>query len=457
MFVAQTIQNYHHHGPVKSRSNCRNIYSCSCKNTAPENLPPCLKLLVDCWEHILDYLSLKDIHAMGETCKPFNHLAGHYFREYLPNLDYELVRDDVYPPPLADEFALRPDFYQFISKLKIQGLSKKVYILNAETFSSLKMLIFEGIDLSETRLGYAQNVLKNIEYIELNCSLISSNIFKQLTIDCPKLTCLTIHCAGMEDIVINELFSQHYPQLEHFQIGLRNVQINQLKMFLEKHPKLKRFSTNFKFLWINRNVLNETNVQLNMLKVLVDEKNVPVNGFVNFLKALYEHSFYKQLHLSFEDCTDMDLNLCRAIYEFPALQKLDLDTDLNIDLSRLIYLNELYVHTLIENDLENVARSLIHLKRLVINEFAVDQMFSFIRHSKRLKEFIVDDIIDLDRNKILDLFAFNEERKKLVGACQISIGVQEGVYLPTKWCTKNSNLSHVKIIRFDRLMTTAIN
>lgn len=217
------------------------------ENSTPENVPPYLKLLVDCWEHIFDYLLLKDVHAMGGTCKPMHQLAGHYFREYFPNLGYELDKNEICAV-ISFDFNLRPDFYKFISKLEIAH-TIEVDTLNTETFSSLKMLIFEDVHLTGARLGLAQKFLMNIENIELNYCRIAHNLFAKLATDCPKLKCLLVYYCNMENTVISELFSKHYPQLEHFQFEYKNKQISQLKLFLVKHLKLKRFSTNFQFLW----------------------------------------------------------------------------------------------------------------------------------------------------------------------------------------------------------------
>lgn len=47
--------------------------------------PPYLKLISDCWEQIFDYLSLRDIHAMGETNCNLNSLE----------LQFELIGKEV--------------------------------------------------------------------------------------------------------------------------------------------------------------------------------------------------------------------------------------------------------------------------------------------------------------------------------------------------------------------------
>lgn len=54
--------------------------------------PPALKLIVDCWEEIFEYLSFKDIHlSFSGTCKAMHKLAGHYFNEFYPEVSYQLM------------------------------------------------------------------------------------------------------------------------------------------------------------------------------------------------------------------------------------------------------------------------------------------------------------------------------------------------------------------------------
>lgn len=116
-------------------------------------------------------------------------------------------------------------------------------------------------------------------------------------------------------------------------------------------------------------------------------------------------------------------------------------------------LNELIASDFLGTDLEKmeklekIAKNLVHLERLYNSENStIDDFVPFIRHSKRLKELFLYGIEPLD-GEALDLRFFDEERKKLAGACPISIRVREEIYLATKWSTQNLNLNHIKIER----------
>lgn len=413
-----------------------------------DDRPPYLKLIADCWFHIFDYLSFEDIHTMSETCKVMHKLAGCYFNEFYPKLPHMLDGSEI-SAAYGSVFNLRPDFYQYVGKLEVWFHDFFFDLTKAYTFSSLKTLQFQMGDLNATQFEYAQNFLKNIENIELGDCELSGNIFERLAKECPKLKYLSVSCYGIKKTAFNELFLQNYPQLEHLQFRYERTRMKKLKNFLEKHSKLKHFSTNSNFLWANRDMINKTNVRLDMLAINDDLRLVKFE-FVDFLKKLHDRGFYKSLYFT---CHWPDVNLCNTIPNLPALKSLSVYEGENIDFFRLISLKELYLYEIHDTtDLRNMAKSLKNLERLSLGESSVDGILPFISHSKNLKRIFIEHMLDLDDNDIcisLDLYAFNEERKKLVGACELTIGVQEDIYLATKWRPESLNLSHIKIIRFD--------
>lgn len=107
-----------------------------------EESPPYLKLIADCWYHVFDYLPLKDVIAVGETCKKLHQMAGYYVSEYCPEFKcrmkyhgFDEKRDIEIAMPYYVHVPTK--FYQFIKKLQIEKISKLNYILDDEQFSSL--------------------------------------------------------------------------------------------------------------------------------------------------------------------------------------------------------------------------------------------------------------------------------------------------------------------------------
>ena len=77
----------------------------------------------------------------------------------------------------------------------------------------------------------------------------------------------------------------------------------------------------------------------------------------------------------------------------------------------------------------------------------IKSILPFIRHSRKLKTIKIDDL----KSGALNIFALNEERKKLENACKISIYVRDNVYVPTKWKSHNFKLELdlIKILRLE--------
>lgn len=419
----------------------------------PQKIPPAyLKLIADCWEHIFDYLPLKEVISMGQTCIRMQKMTGYYLREYFPDILCTLDGNTA-QITYSDRFHLQAELWQYINKLCVDGNLN--YRLNAKTFSSLNTLIFSSVDLTtKTQLNYTENLLTMVENVQFKYCAIDGELFEHLLDWCPKLKYLHIQCCRMADDTLHTIFLQNYTTLEHFQYQplprKAETQINELQSFLETHRNLKHFETDYRFLWANREILNDTTVQLNQLTIRFPptNNNILYVFFVDFLKTLHERGFYKTLNLAFDhrDTENNFENLSNATSSLPALEMLNTPTDSIIDLSRLTNLKELEIRTYDSSTLiENVAKNLIKLERLTFFLASMDDILPFVRHSKRLKTINVYHL----RDNFLDLFTLNEERKRIQNACPISICVLENAYLPTKWKLGNLHLSMVKIIRLN--------
>lgn len=105
-------------------------------------------LIADCWEHIFDYLSFKDIILMGQTCKRMNRMCGYYVREYYPKLKFELIWREI----CFENVRIQPVFYPFISLLRLKDKSELDFFSNGEIFDALKMIFFIFTHLLKLKL-----------------------------------------------------------------------------------------------------------------------------------------------------------------------------------------------------------------------------------------------------------------------------------------------------------------
>lgn len=425
------------------------------KNDSPEK-PPYLKLIADCWEHIFEYLSFNDILSLGQTCKRMSQMAGYYVNAYHPLLKFQPDQGEIRYKSFS-RLRLMTDFYRYISVLNITHIGDFGSFLGVEPFDSLKTIIFStgtGNSISETGVQRMRNVLKNIENIELNVCKIDGNVFKQFAIHCPNLKGLDIKRCIVAD-GDDPLFFHNFPALQRLRyqrsLDHPNREINDLKIFLENHLELKHFEIDFRILWVNRELIQQTNVHLNFLNIFFGTSciNIPFDQVVDFLKTLYDRGFYKTMQFSM--VWDIDANLeyfGSAITALPAMERISINDDSYIDLIRLTYLKKLRIFMFTSAAAaQNVAKSQIKLESLeLLATDDTDVIRSFIRHSKRLK---IIKIAYLRNDYVLNLYALNGERKKLENACPITLCVPEKGYLAAKWKTQNLNLDLVRLARLD--------
>lgn len=438
----------------------------STSDASQGNSSPYLKLIADCWEYIFDHLSIRDILVMGQTCRRMAQMAGYYVREYHPNLEFHQIGREIQLPSFSN-FQIQSDFYQFISGLYITRTNDIDFLLNIPTSDSLKTLIFDRSSLAEARIRYTRNILKNIESIHLIECRSTGNIFEQFVTYCPNLKHLDVRrCRAMNSV----LFLQYYPELEclQFRLPAKNVanRNDELKMFLLKHLNLNQLGMSYHFLWANRDVLNETNIQLDLLSVHFEKTEnhgyAPhqyhdygvghYGNFANFLRGLFERGFYKSLQLSIHyaiKSSDVE-QVSNIISTLPALESFSIYSDSFVGLNRLTNLKNLHITTILSDSRMNIlARNLRNLERLTILEASFAGIVPFICHSTRLKSILVCDIRNDMALANIDLITLNAERRKLINPCHISLYVPEDVYLLEKWKTRNLNSDLIKVMRLD--------
>lgn len=414
------------------------------------------KVNVDCWEMILDLLSIKDIFSMSKTCKRMRQMCGYYLSEFLP-ATCSLGRDVTYPNHFGN------DFNQFVRRILIELCDDNFeHTLNIESYCSLKTIIVSGSVLTDTFIDKIKGVLKIVENIELRQCTFHDDIHEKLFEFCPKLKQLSVeeHYSNPPE---RNLFQKIFPSLEYFEYihCPRYGDSNEIHTFLERHPNVKHFGIDLRQLWANRTSFINSNVQLDCLEVNYQNVENPridqsddwpsKQQFVNLLQSLYRRGFYKTLSIMHFDYNAHHKELIEEMATLYALESFT--TNQEIDLSQLVHLKELCIcwdFTFHLPNIESLATNLVNLERLVIHIASTDEILPFFRHSKRLKTVRV---IALDgpliENGALNLVALNMERNKLGATKRVIICVKEKIYLATRMKKMFSNLNLVEIARLE--------
>lgn len=439
-----------------------------------------VKVNVDCWEKVFDYLSLEDILAMSATCLRMRQIGGHYFRENFHGTKCIFSRNKENPCfAVSNTFvngrsvqAKREDFIRFADTVEI-GLTyddtADEYQLDRleqygveNSLASLTTLHLHGIFPSKIKLPRLTNVLNNVEHLELNFGMIytQDDCFGQFLASFPKLRKLQLLGVDFRNVNVthNSVFQHVYPKLADFQCTGCFRSDPLLTQFLELNPSIKTFRIGINDLWEIQSDWTET-IQLDYLNIFIGEMYVIWNEFVERIRVLHANGNFKTLHLNV--CYDNDYSdgpdeqffhevtsIVNEMASFGALEVL-YTAHFITNIHLLTQLKELQFGLLDDTiDLKPVAENLKNLERLWI-DCTIDQLLPFLRHSKKLKMVIFKD--GTRCGDALNVHKLSEVRDESGAKQKVKIGVCEDIYLATKWKTTCVCCDLIEITRIETI------
>lgn len=408
-----------------------------------------VKVNVDCWHKIFDYLSLRDILAISQTCQRMRQIGGAYFCENFHGTDCRLspyISSPSIPSSAKGKPEIkleRDDFLRFVDTLLFYYRMEDLRRYSSENvLGSLTTLQLYNVVLNENESHGCENALKNIATILLADCTIGDNFANEFLKACPKLKSLQMRGVNFKQL---GLFRHKYPGLEHFEITFY-IGTVPLASFLEQNPGIKSLQIRGKDL--EQISLDTSTIRLDCLNIYTDISERGAVKLANRLKTAHERGHYKRLHLHVQisGITEFEtfITAMRSFSPFEAF-----DTGIfTRNICRLIHLKELHIsiYSNRETGLEAIAKNLINLERLWIWG-TVDCLLPFFRCSKKLGMVINNN----NSKSALNLFNLNELRQMGGMHSKILIGVSEDIYLETKWKAKNVNYNLVEITRAETI------
>ncbi|XP_031637154.1 uncharacterized protein LOC116349727 [Contarinia nasturtii] len=378
--------------------------------------PPIFKLINDCWEEIFDWLSLEELHSFGRTCKHFQRLTGEYFK-----WKYQNVICHVNDNEKIIQCKKLDGFIPFTQKLAFFRLNPDAsfrYVLkNIKSPKSMEIVNARSTNLD---LKLMKNNLSNVEVLKFRNSYLDGSFIETFLKLCVRLKRLTIGPnAG------NTWLLHKYPTLQYFKLTdyeCDSLVNDELMTFFQQNPNVRSFATTEKILFQNRDSFIANNIELDELTILrvddIDELCVVVND-------LYRRGFYKRLHLKTVST--------KCLKNMPGLVTLYINTYYNyVEMPQLDGVMELFLNALSDGlhfvvNMEEVSMNLKNLERIFTPATSEEYLRVFFRNSAKLKEIKIEYLCDG-----IDVVAMNIERKKLKGAKQVTIFLDEEDYLAIK-------------------------
>lgn len=394
---------------------------------------PFLGLDVDCCEEIFDYISLKDLVSIGQTCKRMQRIFEYCLQQNHSNLRLVCGISGI---PIINHGINR--FTRFIRDITIDYDNLQLFqYIDSNPLDTLTGLTFKNIFFTNEKIACTKKTLNKIEFIAL-CKC-------ELNVDFHELLKL---CSNLKQFIairtnVNNLLPHKYPKLEHlalFPSGM-SFHFNELKTFLDLNSNIKTLSIDSNILTMNRIPLLEANLKLRVLCIVF--LSTGINSVFRILNELWAKGSFKMLTVFIGR---IDEQFLEEIVLLPSIEKIAVVTiDRQIAWKRIIHLKELGIGNVNEYiDLESLAKDLGNIENITFlhMEMNMNKILPFIRHSPKITRITV-----VYWNDQFDLLKLNDERKKLAEARKIMIFVKEDVYLATKWTMNDTKQSLIEIKR----------
>lgn len=395
---------------------------------------------------LFDYLSLEDIHAMGQTCKQLNHFAGTYFQENYLNGYNSFWYEEI-------ECTYRPisTFSQYMKTINIDFEKLYQFKYVEANCKSLEEISFHGTmsEIYEDKIECIKEKLANkIKSINLYDETPNGFYAKLFSI-----------CSNIKSISIQNFNSiettwmhQKYPTLEHLDISRSCTwrRIEDFKIFFEQNPNIRSFGCDVEFLVENEDWLLTANTTFENI-FIVFMTSMSAKRVHSLVGKLHERGFYKKLSLIFISSSQRLIdNWCKL----PAVVRLSY-CKCNITKEKINfpvmadvkYLNWKEYDIMDTKSIKNSLSKFPNIEQIKLFETKLHHLLVIIGKFKELKEIII--LFYMDKNKKINLWALNKERAKLSGAGKVTIYVNEHVYLATKWAYNYRDFKFVELKRWE--------
>ncbi|XP_031634227.1 uncharacterized protein LOC116347672 [Contarinia nasturtii] len=418
------------------------------------------KLNIDCFDEIFEYLSMKDLHSFGQTCKRMNKVAGEYFKRNHSSAEKFCAKDGIHTvysdqDGVFGKLIQTSGFRKFMPCISIRGNDFDAfrYIQSHVTeFESTNHIHLSMLNVTAKVIEFIKELLPQLEIVQLRKCLVCDDLYELMLKHCTNLK--KIECYRLVDS--NHLLHE-YPKLEHFKLIPNHMRrIAELREFFVRNPNVQKFTTTSRLLWENRDIFLNSNITLELLE-LNEECSDRLDGFEhskeisNLLNQLYEQGFYKRLYLY---VYYVDVDFSNSLISLKGLELLRIRWfNESYNLPQLTNLKELTILSGSNaTEMEILANHLVKLERLYIERANIDDIMPFIRRSSKLNKIkMFPRTKDSFNSGVLNLTMLNEERAKLAGARKIIIYTSDNIFLATKWATYNgdTNLRLIEIRRAD--------
>ncbi|XP_031639145.1 uncharacterized protein LOC116351204, partial [Contarinia nasturtii] len=282
-----------------------------------ESTPKIFKLNTDCFDETFEYLSLKDLHSFGQTCKRMNKVAGEYFKRNYSSIQTWCEIGGIYTN-YSDKDGYNPKrikisgFSEFTPNISIDDDDLSYIQPHVSEFNSVKRITFDYSIIDNETIKFFEQLLGQLEMVLLLKCAIDAGLYHLMLQHCGKLKKIFVRECKFNGHPIDEYewLLHTYPKLEHLHLSAYEGigKIEELSTFFERNPNVHRFSTDFDLIWDNRDVFSNSKIKLDILELGGSRSLLRTNlqEYLKLLNGLHDQGFYKRIYIDIGEL-DMDL------------------------------------------------------------------------------------------------------------------------------------------------------
>lgn len=409
--------------------------------------PDIFKLNAICCDDLFEWLSIKDLDSLGQTCKRMHRLTGLHFQENFKKPRLQCINQKIYNrlyEPRAELCGLIPYVRSMTFSVKFK---KKDFQFIMENCDSLCEIGFSNCKLKKSMIECIKERGHKIEAIFFSFTSSKIDFYSDFLKFCPNLKKLHYNNFPMK----TDWMCHEYPKLGHFTFcdyyG-EQISSEHLKIFLQRNSQIKSFGIGPWILWEHSDIFINSKLKLDVL-TLVDFHS----RICTLLNRLYDNGFYKRL-----ECRTWGQKFIDQIGTLHGLEKLSILTfspmvDIpTVDIPMVVSLKELCIfdHSGNADIYPSLAISFQNVRKVRLSIVkTMDQLLPFIARLPKLKELSIGRMSEVIGFEI-DLLTLHEERSKLAGTCKVIIYLPEDFYFATKKAPKNLYINH-ELIEIKRI------
>lgn len=428
----------------------------------PENL--FLSIVIQCSDELFDWLALKELAALNNTCKKLQELTSDYVQRKYPmksmkvGQDYK-SKDIVYWSKDKSMHAFTKDVRNLVVVPSTECL-RYLHAVHSKNIDS--MAFYDGQIMDEDAI-YLEMLLKCVDIVEIQYGYIGGEFHESVLKYCRRMKQLVIKYGFGEcenSGVANRWCNQTYPTLEHFHWSATPLPDN-LEIFFRQNPNIRSFNGGvyttmnvLEFLLRTATTINELHFEL--ILELHEDESEGMAAIQSNLNTLYERGQFKDLMLEFLFCSHLlDSGWSKLAYLTGAYIDFPRRPGSVKALSSLVHLKLLVlgINTIVSPAKANTLSKNLHdLEEIYIQIDSVHAIIPFARHSAKLHKIYVyrmgqDHGFNTKKIKRHLIDSLHECRTKLMDARKLIIYLPDQAYVQIKCQTSdclNRNLIEIK-------------